>query len=476
MPGTQPRQRRAACTGLAWLLLAAPWSAGAVQAASPAAVAAPPTAAAIETRIRSIHAWLVAPKPAQGGSRLLMGETRSELQQQSGEPRQADAQAPARFQTTAACATLEFLAAYAGHYGLDPATAAAMNHMASSLRQVRAAPGTGLRAGAFAAETEARNYVTFGNAMCGRAFLEAHRATGNREWLEFAAGIGDYFVRLWQAGEQMADAGRDGQPAQAVGLFDRVTSAGKIQVTSSTWNLTAAAFLHRLNAVAPRPAYASVSQSIARFHIEGVRGGYDYFAPRFDAANARLIGRWNLGYASAGGPRHDFADGKWHRHGDIRQPPTGTVGTDQIEYGLQALADMGWARDETARLYATYRGLAPQTACLDPGVSFSGFFRLEPGGGMARGAGYGRYYDIVGAGILAGLKRQLALADHQRAIAALVANEGDWTMLDCELRPIWTRSAKGGADAEESRRSTLVAAASGVALLEALKPPKAAAR
>ncbi len=430
----------------------------------------PAEQAAIKARVEAIRAWLVKGRPGPGAAAVLAtGTTRtvSVYRDAAGALREGDERADV--QLTASCKSLEFLARYAGHGGLDKPGHVELDQFVDTVRGLQSRVPGALHRGALANGPDMRDYVTFSNAICGNALLAAHLARPDPAVLKMAVDVGDYLLRLLATVDELAQkqAVLSDHGKQAIGIVDRVTAAGKIQVTSSTWNLAAAGFLHRLAGVTNDKRYRKGAQTILDFQLHGVRDGYDYFAPRVAANDKQLILRWNLGYAAKDGAlKHEFADGKWHRHGDIRAPATGTVGTDQIEYALAALFEMGWDREQLKSQYAKYKGMPNAVTCLDSALSFPGYFRIVETDGKVRASAYGNYYDIVGAGILADLKKALFADDYRKALRAMVANEQDWAMTDCNQAPVWSRGRGGD---EMSKRSVLVAATSGLALLNALE-------
>lgn len=442
------------------------WAASGAVAATLPQVPEPrlPEAAAIERRLDAIESWLTAPANVSGPS-IPVGLTRGRAQRRDEAGQPVPIAEDARFQLTAACTSLRFLVARAAQSGLSTQRRTHIEAFRDAIGAARSADAGALQRGALANEMPARQYVSFANAICGDALLDVHLLLHDEASLDLALGIGDYFIRLDAAATGLLVPALDARGAELPwGMPDRVTASGVIQVTYTTWNLAAAPFLSRLARVAGAGRFEPLAQRVARFHLEGLEGGHDYFAARPRSRSRGLSTVWNLGYARAGSElRHDFRDGRWHRQGDIRVPPTGTVGTDQIEYGLEALERLGGRQAQVQALYHRYRDLPAATACIDPGLSFSGYFRLDDGE-PARSVSYGSYYDIVGAGILAPLKRRVAPRDHANAISAIVANEGDWAMLDCALAPIWSERN----DAPLARRSVLVAAQGGLALVDAL--------
>lgn len=446
----------AAC--LAGCAVAAPLH-GATEVAEPGR----PDPATLERRISNIEAWLSAPTDAASPG-LLLGMTRSVPRRSEAAESQGQVADTTRFQLTAACTSLRFLVARAAQAGLTDARRTTILAFRDAIRATRSETGHRMHRGALANELPARQYVSFSNAICGDALLDVHETLGDDASLAVAQGIGDHFVRLGSTAQELLMPEPEAGGGASWGLPDRVSATGVMQATYTTWNLVAAPFLARLAAASGEIRYDRLGREVARFHLQGLVRGQDYFAARPRSATRELSTLWNLGYArNAAGPRHDFRDGRWHRQGDIRSPPTGTVGTDQVEYALEALERLGGHEVQVRALYGRYRGLPASTSCIDTGVSFSGYFRLhdaEP----SKSISFGSYYDIVGAGILARVKRTAAPGDHRRAIAAIMANDQDWAMLDCNLSPVW--SERGGSPL--ARRSVLVAAHGGLALIDAL--------
>jgi hypothetical protein len=156
-------------------------------------------------------------------------------------------------------------------------------------------------------------------------------------------------------------------------------------------------------------------------------------------------------------------DGAWHRQGE--SAGTGTVGTDQIEYGLQALHAYRYDPAVLQDVYQRYRDLAvpASSRLLNPALSFFGYFRLydnEP----SRSQHFGSYYDIVGAGVLADFKREHFPEDFALAATALESAASMPSMVDCNLQPIWSTASDGTVFATQG---TIPVAVLGSALLRA---------
>jgi hypothetical protein len=450
-------------------------------AISPNLYAAPgdasPDRKTIESRIHGIKAWITASRAGKTQAALPNGTTRTVTYQKSPGGQLVEDNAPADLQLTAACKSLEFLAKYAEQFGVNYGTTREnLQTFIGYLKELQSSRQNAVHYGALANDRSRRSYVTFSNAICGKALLSAYKVLGDRELLSMATQIGDYLLRLFDIGEQLAKPppGVQNNTQIEYGVFDRVTGDEKIQVTSSTWNMVAAAFLKELSVVTGAERYSAVSRKILAFQLHGLEHGYDYFSPKLQGKGTQVITRWNLGYTSVNSEiKHEFSDGKWHRHGDIRSPPTGTVGTDQIEYSLQALFNMSWDADKLQRLYLKYRQLQNSVSCLDPSISFTGYFRMFDAAGAQVSHAYGAYYDIVGAGILADVKQAYFPEDHEKSIRAMILNNNDWAIIDCNFEPIWST---GKDKIQFSKRSTLVSATTGIALLHKIRAMDQATR
>ncbi|MEU4643561.1 hypothetical protein [Micromonospora sp. NPDC023814] len=132
-----------------------------------------------------------------------------------------------------------------------------------------------------------------------------------------------------------------GQPTTPPGGYvDQISSWSNLYSTISTWNLTAIAFMQRLEtAVAPPDNRYAQSAAIARqFLSTGPQLGADWYTFDFDSPTTsqnRVVAQ--SAYSA------DCRDNRWHRKCSCTytngQIAGGTLGTDMVEYGLDGLYD-----------------------------------------------------------------------------------------------------------------------------------------
>ncbi|MEU4771686.1 hypothetical protein [Micromonospora sp. NPDC023644] len=393
-------------------------------------------------------------------------------------------------QSTAACTSLQFISVYLDQRaayeqrslssvetGLVDEFAGAV--LAHRLPKDPNAPKIFDDAVASTPDGQIRYFTSFGNAACGEALLAAHEATGTAAYLDAATGIGEFLLRMqdprayYQAYGVHPFVDGLGQPTTPPGGYvDQISSWSNLYSTMSTWNLTAIAFLQRLEtAVAPPDDRYGQSAATARqFLGTGLQLGADWYT--FDFASPATSQNRVVAQSAYSA---DCRDNRWHRKGSCAysngQIAGGTLGTDMVEYGLAGLYDherqlhgASAAAAAVTTLYTTYTSLpgwhtasaSDPLDCVDdaaagavdpyyppdnqgptpsgdardydPHLSFGGFFRLTPPDENAEA----KYYDIVGFGILAELRKQvvpakfaagyqrLQQADRQDALYALL--------------------------------------------------------
>lgn len=409
-------------------------------------------------------------------------------------------------QSTAACASLEFLSVFygqaAGNEGRQLRTEEQriLNEFGDAVLSFRAEPNPsdaqiydGAIAGSDGEGSAIRYFSSFGNAACGHALLAAFKVTGDLRYRAAAIDIADFLLRMQDPSAHYARfgahpfVGADGNPVPAPGGYvDTVSSWGNLFDVISTWNLHAITFMHEIDDISGvrDGRYAKSAERARDFLVTGLERGFDWFTPRFTSpstAKNRIV-------PYRGDPDYDCRDNRWHRKGSCDYVADiavgGTLGSDMVEYGLAALYDYGRATGDpqavadAGRLYHRHASLPGwDTATLswvpaywiagntgssptgiprsfDPHLSFGGYFSPGPGGTELVRA-EARYYDIVGFGILAKMRNALVPAKFQHALARLQAS-GDaavYAMLDRELRPLWVETIdKTDLDADGSTR------------------------
>jgi hypothetical protein len=330
--------------------------------------------------------------------------------------------------TTAAAKALEFLSSYvlalpeqANQY------VPVIENIASFLLSMQHKTPSTARYGGFGLAITDQTTSAFGAGVIGNALLKAWEVTHNPKYLQACVDAATYllvcnspnatYTSLYTETPIAAEA----ENADFNGFCDAIGATDVIFITSTTWNLVAADFLANLYDVVPTAAYNTVALAARDYMDHGVLNGFDYFAVKNAAPSAHVSVSWpNDG-------SHTYADGDWHRLGDVAV--TGTVGSDQIEYGLDALYNLGYSTATLLTTYQTFRDYPSGDggsfgAGYDGAICFTGFFRLQPD--APANIAFGSYYDLQGAGTLLYFKKQLANADYvlSRPLALLAVDRG----------------------------------------------------
>jgi hypothetical protein len=397
-------------------------------------------------------------------------------------------------QSTAACASTEFLATYftsraaAEGRSLYKAERDILAEFGGAVLGYQVDPDTtrdDLFDGALASSLGSGQlyYTTFGNASCGRALLALHDVTGERRYLDAATEIGEFLLRMQDPRAYYAPygahpfVGADGQPAEPTGgFFDQVSSWNNLFSTMSLWNMVAVEFLHDLEGVAGTAdgRYAAAAAAGRSFLEPGLDLGTDWYTSRFSSpatARNRIVAQ------SANSA--DCQDARWHRKGSCAYtgglPSGGSLGTDMIEYGMAALyryeeavGGSGAGAAAVAGHYARYTALpGVHTAstrdpldCVDdtragavdpyyppdnqgdtptgdvwdydPHLSFGGYVRSS---GTDLTTAEAKYYDIVGWGILAEVRADVVPAKFAHGYDRLVG-EGEGALVAIQDRAL----------------------------------------
>lgn len=308
----------------------------------------------------------------------------------------------------------------------------------------------------------------FGTATAARAILAAYKVTRDSKYLTAAIAAGDFLLRLadpnsyWFPKYGVDPITRTVGSSTWNGFCDRVNANDQITTTNTTWNLLAAVYLHELYTETGVVAYETAATQARDFLAHAVLNGYDYFA----------VTSTNGAYVSTTWPNdtnHVYADHQFHRLGDMAG--TGTVGTDQVEYGIVCLWALGYDIEAVKTAYQTYRDLphddptSPFGAAYDAGACFAGYFRLT--GDVLGDTGdrhFGSYYDSQGAGELLAFKRVFFPADYVKArqITDIITHRA--ALLDENLETIWSTTPTYN----YATQGTIPIAAAGIGILESI--------
>lgn len=317
---------------------------------------------------------------------------------------------------------------------------------------------------------EASNSGTTGSFSTGLALeglLTAYKVTGDANYLASAVLAGDYLKMMAAPNARYAELyGETPIPAEPenaafAGFCDTVSATDIIAITSTTWDLVAVNPLYALAEVTGDTTYADTADAALEWMKTGVLEGRDYFALKNTSPSAHVSVDW------PNSSSHDYADGAWHRLGDVAN--TGTVGTDQVEYGLMALYDAGYDLEELQTAYEFYRGLAHADAgstpfgdAYDGAICFPGYFRLDSpvyGGGDRA---FGGYYDVQGAGTLLRWKFDQYPTDYNASLPMVQEASQHGALVDQNNATIYT--AETGY--VFATKGSIPIAKAGIALLE----------
>jgi hypothetical protein len=323
--------------------------------------------------------------------------------------------------TTAAGLTLEFLSRYVIKY---PAVAGdvvpMLREVARFILVMQIQQPNTARYGGFGLAINDQTASSFNAGVCGRALIQAWYATGDPNYLKACVRAATFLSVCHSPNATYSTLYSETPiPADALntpfkGFCDTIGTTDVISITSSTWNLVAADFLKQLYAITGTASYLTIANDARDWMAFGVLNGYDYWAVKNAAPSAHVSVSW------PNSSSHTFADGAWHRLGDVAL--TGTVGTDQIEYGLDALLSLGYDTAALLTAYQYFRDL-PNYDTGDFGngysgaICFTGFWKLAPYG---ENKAFGTYYDVQGAGTLLYFKQQLAPADMTRSLQLIL--------------------------------------------------------
>ncbi|WP_454676675.1 hypothetical protein [Achromobacter marplatensis] len=323
------------------------------------------------------------------------------------------------------------------------------------------------------------NTTCFGTATAARALLRAYKVTGKTRYLNAARNAVAYFKVLanpnpvYQAlyGETPIPAVAENAGFQ--GFCDRIQGSDSISITASDWNLVAAVFLKEMFDFTGDATLPPIYTAARDWHVYGVQNGLDYFALKNAAPSAHVSVTWPFFSG------HTYADGAWHRLGE--PAGTNTVGTDQIEYGLSSLYDLGYPAASVDAIYEVYRALVHADKgvtsfgdAYDGAICFPGFFRINSpnyggSGGVpidpATSRAFGGYYDVQGAGALLLYKRQRYPNDYYKSLPLVQVAYLLGALVDENFNTIWS----AGSGYQFYTKGIIPIAKAGIGLIESLE-------
>jgi hypothetical protein len=281
---------------------------------------------------------------------------------------------------------------------------------------------------------------TTGNAMNG--LLAAYEVTKNPKYLAACERAATFltvlnnpnptYQSLYGSTPIPADVANNGFN----GFCDQIQSDDTINITATTWNLTATKALYKLWEITGNANYKTLCDTTRDYHAYGVINGYDYFAIKNSAPGTKVSTSWpNTSSGLVG-------DGVWHRLGDYVD--TSTVGTDQPEYGLDALWVTGYPEVQLRTAYEFYRSLPPASpetsfgANYNSAICWTGYFRINSPVYGGESKAFGSYYDSQGAGTLLAFKKALYPDDYEASLPLLAVVPYGGALLDENFKSIYS--------------------------------------
>jgi len=375
--------------------------------------------------------------------------------------------------STSASLSLQFLALYATHYPHKASDVRPLvDHLASYLLSMQCKDQTQARYGGIPLALNDTSCGTLSAAQAGIGLLKAYKVYGAGEWMAGALRIGEFlrtmidpnpkYMSLY--GVNVIDV-----PAGTVVIGDRITSGDVFRCTATGWNLTACKFLYQLSDITGDEQWRTLATPARDFMAPIVTQGYDYFHTKGHAdgiAAGRVITNWTNQSSL------DFNDNQFHRQGDALNPANGTVGTDQLEYGLTALYETGYDLAALRTAYEGWVGLINAPAASSPNfapnydgrICLTGYIRFNSYLYDGESRAFGSYYDAQGAGEL--LKWKLDQYPEHYAmslpiVTAVLAPDAG-ALLDETFKTVWSVE-DGGYTATQG---VIPIAMSGIGLME----------
>lgn len=395
------------------------------------------------------------------------------------------------FNTTSSSLALLFLANYALYTDKRPDLVTATERFGQSLMRYQwvgtpTSTDAFLRRGSFMLTASDSRATSFGTGLAVRALLQAYKATGNPDFLNSAIAGADFLVRMSDPNTYWGAASPNGYSVSPInrltssitwyGFCDRIDSTDKVSTYCSSWNIVAARALYELGAFIGQTSYVTVATQARDFMASQILNGYDYFAVSTNAGTYASAA-WSLSSS------HTFNDHAKHRLGDVLS--VGTVGTDQIEYGLPCLYSMGYDSEAIRTAYKTFRDLPHSGAKLvgppadstyssensDSGafgaayngrICWTGYFRLGTFGTNSKvDRAYGTYYDAQGACTLGPYKAKEHPEDFELSHRLLIETVVRGSLLQSDLSTKWS----SGSTTDTTKRGAIVVASAAEALL-----------
>ncbi len=312
------------------------------------------------------------------------------------------------YNTTACAYVLRLTARLAEIYPSQAPLMEIINSLAETIISFQYKDNRTARFGGIALALNERSASTFGSAYCGLALCSAYRVTRNPIHLQAAVNIGEFVKTThspnakYQALYGITPIVSNSTNDSWRGFCDEISPNDTITVTNTTWNLMACWFLKELNDLVPDPTYVTIYTECRDWQSTGLTGFYDFWVPLYPGALPSMTS--NNWFASG----IEKQDGQWHRRGEdvtVGGLAVNTIGSDQVEYAIEALYETGYSVSEIKTAYEILIN-APNAdtgsfgQAYDSTICWPGFFRINAPvyGGETRA--FGSHYDVQGAGPL----------------------------------------------------------------------------
>jgi phage minor structural protein len=298
------------------------------------------------------------------------------------------------------------------------------------------------RYGGFSTSDSLGSARAFGTGKAMNALLAAYEVTKNPKYLASCERAAIFLSVLanpnpkYQALYGSTPIPNEVENTGFAGFCDQVQSDDTINVICTTWNLTATKALYKLWQVTGKTEYKTLCDQTRDWMAYGVINGYDYFSIKNTAPGSKVSTSWpNLTSGLTG-------DGIWHRLGDYVD--TSTVGTDQIEYGLEALWVTGYDTQLLKNAYEFYCSLPPASpetsfgSNYDSSICWTGYFRINSPVYNGESKAFGSYYDSQGAGTLLAFKKALYPDHYTKSLPLLAVLPNAGALINENLETIYS--------------------------------------
>lgn len=335
------------------------------------------------------------------------------------------------------------------------------------------------RYGGFTSGADNGQCSVYNAAQCGLGMIEVYRLTNDANYLRSALLAGEFIKRLrptqinafYSAAygvTPVPEIDRNGFDTEGVWLT-AIDSDDTLRRQITLWDALALKFLHELADVTGDTEWDTIQEAAQGFYAYGLANGFEVFSIYDTADRTKCNDTWYLdnNIESSVARDHD-----WHRRGETvtatplgggTAVPVNTIGTDQIEYAIEALYDVGYNPTLLDTYYLQYRnapvvkgsGVTQAVTVADgynPGLSFSGYVRwdtsyylnstdpdMPASPALRRNVQYGDHYDIQGVGPLLLFKYRRHPDDFALSMtAALLAGSTLSTLLNSDLTARWS--------------------------------------